>query len=132
MTTVNTVLIYLSRRSSTLRLRASVSSITGIPSRTGKARASALQTSSDLSSATFNGPLHRGQARISRSFGSMAQSLEKRSVGRRDRCLARGGSGQQRGQTGVEPGEEGRRRHGIHGQVPPVGSRKGAAFHGIL
>src|SRR5690606_1124711 len=77
---------HLSRRSSTSRVRASPSSITGMPSRTGNARASTLQISSDLSSATFNGPLHifsdlssqalngplhSGQARISSSLVSM-------------------------------------------------------------
>src|SRR5690606_32883982 len=60
---------YLSRRSSTDRLRASPSSMTGMPSRTGKARASALQINSCWSALSLSGPLHSGQARISSRLG---------------------------------------------------------------
>src|SRR5690554_1406440 len=51
------------RRSSVVRVRASESSITGIPSRTGNATASFLQISSDLSLSYWRGPLHSGHTK---------------------------------------------------------------------
>src|SRR5690606_38934659 len=82
-------LAHLSRRSSTLRVRASPSSITGMPSRTGKAKASARQINTDLSSASLSGPLHSGQARISSNFGSIGESLgQERPGSKRASCAS--------------------------------------------
>src|SRR3982751_6720941 len=56
--------------SSLLRTRASFSSITGTPSRTGKANRSARHISTDAAASWRSGDLHKGQARISSSLAS--------------------------------------------------------------
>src|SRR6185503_12715455 len=67
-------------------LRASSSSITGMPSLIGKPRRSALQTSSSAGWRCSSGPLQIGQTRISSSFGStqlLQQPALKRGIERR-------------------------------------------------
>src|SRR5262249_55436980 len=81
MTTLNSgvpaaIVIPAQGNSSGASLRASSSSITGMPSWIGKARRSGLQTGSCLLFMKSSGPLHTGQTRMSSSLGSMPLRLQ--------------------------------------------------------
>src|SRR5690349_15837083 len=80
---------------------------------TGKARRSALHTSSPASFFQTSGPLHNGHTRISRSFGSI-------------------GSGAGLGYAGKEEVFEFARELGLHAQVPHARVGECGAFYGIL
>src|SRR5438132_13158324 len=80
---------------------------------TGKARRSALHTSSAASFFHASGPLHRGHTRISSSFGSI-------------------GSGSGLGDAGEEELFEFARQLGLDAQVPHALVRECRAFYGIL
>src|SRR5690606_9836054 len=98
-------------------------------SRTGKAMASTLQISSVLSSASFSGPLHNGQARISSSLVSMGGPWMQPSA---TSARGLGRLGQQAIELGIEPGHEGCGGLGLDLQITPTRQRECPAFDRIL